>query len=70
MAERFNALEEKIREQVQRIVRDLQAVVAADGEAPEAEQAPALAEELNSRLEVAQRIVETAQTILQELAPH
>ena len=69
MAEQLNSLQARIHEQVQRIVRDLRAVVAADGGAPEAERAPALAEELNSRLEGAQRIVESARAILRELAP-
>lgn len=70
VAERFNALQEKIQEQVQRIVRDLQVVVAADGEAPEAVQDPELAEELNSKFEAAQRVVESARDILRELEPH
>ncbi|KAL4891702.1 hypothetical protein BDV59DRAFT_181582 [Aspergillus ambiguus] len=70
VAERFDALQGQIHEQVQRIVRDLQVVAVADGAAPEAEQAPALAEEMNSRVEVAQRAMGTIHTVLQELASH
>jgi hypothetical protein len=69
VAEPFNNLERKVHEEVQRVVRDIQVVVASDGEAPEAEQAHVLAAKLRSGLESAQVTVKSAQDVLRELAP-
>lgn len=68
--EPFVALEKKVHRQVQRVIRDVQAAVAADGEAPEAEQAPALAEEMRRRVSCALESVARVQAVLEGLVSH
>ncbi|PLN80725.1 hypothetical protein BDW42DRAFT_170368 [Aspergillus taichungensis] len=63
----FDALEQKVHEQVQMAIRDVQAVVAADGEAPEAEQAPALAEAMGRQVSCALESVARVQAVLEGL---
>lgn len=63
----FAALEQKVHEQVQMVIRDVQAAVAADGEAPEAEQAPALAEAMGRQVSCALESVACVQAVLEGL---
>ena len=63
----FAALKQKVHEQVRMVIRDVQAVVAADGEAPEAEQASALAEEMGRQVGCALESVARVQAVLEGL---
>jgi hypothetical protein len=67
MTESFKSLQEEIDKQVEGIVIDFHAVVVDEGEIPEAERAPALANELRSLLQGGQATVDSAQRIAQEL---
>jgi hypothetical protein len=67
MTESFKSLQEEIDKQVEGIMLDFHAVVADEGEIPEAERAPALANELRSLLQNGQATVDKAQRIAQEL---
>ena len=63
----FVALRRKIYEHVQMIITDVQAVVVADGGPPEAEQAPALAEEMGRQVSCALERVTHVQAVLEAL---
>ena len=63
----FDALQKGINEQIESVVRDFHAVVSVDGQVPEAEQAPALAEALRSRLGGIEEILQSTQGVAQEL---
>ncbi|KAJ5610470.1 hypothetical protein N7510_007189 [Penicillium lagena] len=64
----FDVLQEKITEQVNNIARDFQAMIAGEGEVPEAEQAPAMAAQLKSNVESAEEILKKAQVVLQQVS--
>jgi hypothetical protein len=51
MAESLKSLQEEIDNQIEGIVLDFHAVVVNEGEIPEAERAPSLANELRSRIQ-------------------
>ncbi|KAJ5295831.1 hypothetical protein N7508_010652 [Penicillium antarcticum] len=67
MTESLKALQEEIDKQVEGIVLDFHAVVADEGEIPEAERAPALANELRSLIQSGQAILEDTNKIAQQL---
>ena len=69
LTEKFEELQSTISQEVENIVRDLHAVVAGEGEIPEAQQDPALAELLSSSLETAQEVLGNVQAVLQSLVP-
>ncbi|KGO42065.1 hypothetical protein PEX1_069780 [Penicillium expansum] len=62
----FNALQESVTEQIESLVRDFHAVVTVEGQASEAEQAPALAEALRSRFGRIEEILQSTMSVLQE----
>jgi hypothetical protein len=65
----FNELQRKVTEEVECLVRDLNAVIAVEGRLSEAEKATAVAEALLGRFQATEDILEKAQTIVQELNP-
>ncbi|CAL5873774.1 uncharacterized protein PFLUO_LOCUS8056 [Penicillium psychrofluorescens] len=68
LEEQFDALQEKTSEQFNNIVRDFQAMIAGEGEVPEAEQDPAMATHLRSDVDSAEKILEKAQDVLQQIS--
>ncbi|KAJ5494558.1 hypothetical protein N7463_010645 [Penicillium fimorum] len=63
----FNPLLERVRIQIESMVRDFHAVVTVEGHVPEAEQAPALADALRSRFGRTEEILQSIQGVVQEL---
>ena len=63
----FDDLQIKVAEEVQCMVRDLNAVIAVEGRLSEAEKAPAVAETLRRRFQVTEEILQRAQGVVQEL---
>lgn len=67
MAESLGSLQEKIDNQIEGIVLDFQAVVVNEGEIPEAERAPALANELRSLIRSGQATIDDTKGFAQQL---
>ncbi|KAJ5650938.1 uncharacterized protein N7484_004661 [Penicillium longicatenatum] len=65
----FNELQRKVTEEVECLVRDLNAVIAVEGRLSEAEKATTVAEALRCRFQATEDILERAQTIVRELNP-
>lgn len=65
----FDDLQMKVTEEVECMVRDLNAVIAVEGRLSEAEKAPAVAEALRCRFQVTEDILQKAQDVVKELGP-
>ncbi|KAJ5827497.1 hypothetical protein N7447_004260 [Penicillium robsamsonii] len=63
----FNPLLERVRMQIDSIMRDFDAVVTVEGQVSEAEQAPALADALRSRFGRTEEILQNLQDVVREL---
>ncbi|KAJ5547669.1 hypothetical protein N7513_004903 [Penicillium frequentans] len=63
----FDDLQMKVTEEVECMVRDLNAVIAVEGRLSEAEKAPAVAEALSCRFQRTEDILQRAKAIVQEL---
>ncbi|OQE20840.1 hypothetical protein PENFLA_c015G08880 [Penicillium flavigenum] len=67
MAESLKSLQEKIDNQIEGIVLDFHAVVVNEGEIPEAERAPSLANELRSLIQSGQATIDDTKGLAQQL---
>lgn len=67
MAESLKSLQKEIDNQIEGIVLDFHAVVADEGEIPEAERAPSLANEQRSLIQSEQATLDNAKLIFQQL---
>ncbi|CAI7666524.1 unnamed protein product [Penicillium discolor] len=67
MAERLESLQEEIDNQIEGIVLDFHAVVVNEGEIPEAERAPALANELRSLIQSGQATIDDTKGFARQL---
>jgi UTP:GlnB (protein PII) uridylyltransferase len=67
IAESLKSLREEIDNQIEGIVLDFHAVVADEGEMPEAERAPSLANELRSLIQSGQATLDDTKRIAQQL---
>ncbi|KAK5791845.1 hypothetical protein VI817_007154 [Penicillium citrinum] len=63
----FDDLQRKMTEEVESMARDFNAVIAAEGQISEAEEAPAVVDALKSRFEGTEAILERAQMVVQDL---
>lgn len=63
----FNALRERVSEQIESMVRDFHAVVTVEGQVSEAEQVPALADALRARFGRTEEILQSTRVVVREL---